>query len=537
MGGNISVESVYGKGSKFKVTLPQGYDSETPFASVDEPQKKKVLVFEGRTVYTQSVCWSLKNMGIPFIMTETLEDFSKALLRYNWYYIFTGYGLYNKVKPLLEKAVFPNGRRPNLALMVEWEDEAQIPNVRFISLPAQSLSIANVLNGKTDSRSYYSNQTSSLIRFTYPDARLLVVDDIATNLKVAEGLLAPYRAKVDTALNGRRAIDLIRQHKYDIVFMDHMMPEMDGIEATGIIRDMEEDPASNRVPVPIVALTANAISGMREMFLEKGFNDFLAKPIDVSKLDEMLDRWIPKDKRKKKSEQEITGTGDQGSGIRDRSSKPSNTSELYSDSPNKDPQSPIPGPQSPIPGVDIQKGISMTGGTMVLYRQVIGLFRKDAEDRLPILQNVPEKDALPGFVTQVHALKSASASVGAAEISAKAAKLEAAGKAADLAFIQENLPIFTKQLTELINGIKAWEKTIKEQEPSSGGNDQTVVTQLLQELSKALETEKADDIDRILEELTQQAQDTKIKEAIEKISDSVLMTEFKNAAEIVNSLL
>ena len=126
-------------------------------------------------------------------------------------------------------------------------------------------------------------------QFNIPDARILIVDDIATNLKVAEGLLAPYKAKVDTCLSGAEAIELIKQHEYDLVFMDHLMPGMDGIETTTAIRTFNQN-------IPIIALTANVISGMKEMFLEKGFSDFLAKPIDVSKLDEMLVRWIKKKK-------------------------------------------------------------------------------------------------------------------------------------------------------------------------------------------------------------------------------------------------
>jgi CheY-like chemotaxis protein len=105
---------------------------------------------------------------------------------------------------------------------------------------------------------------------------------------------------VETCLSGTEAIKLVKRQNYDLVFMDHMMPEMDGIETTETIRAWEQEEYEKsglRKQVPIIALTANVVSGMRELFLEKGFNDFLAKPIDVSKLDEMLDRWISKDKR------------------------------------------------------------------------------------------------------------------------------------------------------------------------------------------------------------------------------------------------
>ncbi|MDR2741749.1 MAG: response regulator, partial [Treponema sp.] len=133
-----------------------------------------------------------------------------------------------------------------------------------------------------------------MIHFTAPAARILIVDDIETNLTVAEGLVSPYDVRVDTTLSGTEAISLMQQYEYDIVFMDHMMPEMDGLEATAIIRALDEPRFRE---VPIIALTANAMSGMREMFLEQGFNDYLSKPIEIPKLDEIMSRWIPREKQ------------------------------------------------------------------------------------------------------------------------------------------------------------------------------------------------------------------------------------------------
>ncbi|GBU23492.1 sensor kinase [Fibrobacteria bacterium R8-3-H12] len=131
---------------------------------------------------------------------------------------------------------------------------------------------------------------SIAIKFSAPKAKILVVDDMGTNLKVAEGLMRPYKMQIDTCLSGIEAIEKIKADNYDLVFMDHMMPEMDGIEATKIIRETHAN-------LPIVALTANAVSGTREMFLSNGFNDFLSKPIDIVKLNSILEKWIPKEKQ------------------------------------------------------------------------------------------------------------------------------------------------------------------------------------------------------------------------------------------------
>jgi len=131
---------------------------------------------------------------------------------------------------------------------------------------------------------------NSIIKFNAPSARVLVVDDIEANLIVAKGLMQPYRMKVDLRLSGAEAIKAIKIINYDLVFIDHMMPDMNGIETTAHIRDINAD-------LPIIALTANAVSGAREMFLSNGFNDFLSKPIGVVELDVILEKWIPKEKR------------------------------------------------------------------------------------------------------------------------------------------------------------------------------------------------------------------------------------------------
>jgi signal transduction histidine kinase/HPt (histidine-containing phosphotransfer) domain-containing protein/ActR/RegA family two-component response regulator len=537
MGGHINMESEYGKGSVFTAFIPQGFETETPFAAVKEPEKKKVLVYEGRSIYAGAMGWSLKNMGVPHTVVTNQDDFAAALYKEEWFYVFSGYGLYEKIAPLMEpqpspkgegsplaQGNFQDGKKPPLALMVEWGTEAYIPGIRFVSIPAQSLSIANVLNGMADNKGYTKN--SGVTRFTFPHARILVVDDIATNLKVVEGLLAPYHAAVDTCLNGSKAIELVKHNIYDIIFMDHMMPEMDGIETTAIIRKSGKK-------TPIIALTANAVVGMREMFIKNGFNDFISKPIDVSKLDEILDRWIPHEKR----DQGVLLSGADPLSIRKAG--------------EQGPQSPLPrsrypvienpGPQTTIPiipNVDTAKGITMTGGTVGAYTEVLSLFCQDALDRLPFLQNTPDADNMKTFITQVHALKSASASIGAQNISTTAAGLEKAGKDADIAFISEHLPDFAKQLNELTENIlNALKQGKPENQEPLNPSFLTPNFPLINELADALMLQKISEIKRILNTLEQQTQDARLKEIFEKISDQVFMAEFDGALKIINEVL
>jgi CheY-like chemotaxis protein len=339
-----------------------------------------------------------------------------------------------------------------------------------------------------------------MANFTIPLARLLVVDDIRTNLRVAEGLLVPYLAVVDTCLGGAEALELVKQHEYDIIFMDHMMPEMDGIEATMKIRSWEKEKPGRR-QIPVIALTANAVSGMREMFLEKGFDDFLSKPVDTAKLDEILARWISKEKKEL--------------GVRDL-------------------RAPIPDPQSLIiPGVDTKRGIAMTGGTLAGYKQVLAIFRQDVKERLAMIDKAPNAETLPVFTSQVHGLKSALSSLGALMLSGEAARLEDAGKTGNMPLIQEELPGFATRLKELMAAIGA-ALDIKEEKAEAGGITTSDTLSVLRELRAALEAQNTEAIDRILDELNLLNTDPAIRKILETISDQVLMAEYDDALKTIN---
>ena len=139
-------------------------------------------------------------------------------------------------------------------------------------------------------------QKAMALRDVADECRVLVVDDNLVNRKVARGFLRPYGFIIDEADSGPKSIECVKQTKYDIIFMDHMMPEMDGIEAVQLIRS---ECGENGTQPVIIALTANAMEGVREMFLENGFQDFITKPLDKKALNEALLKWIPEQRRRK----------------------------------------------------------------------------------------------------------------------------------------------------------------------------------------------------------------------------------------------
>lgn len=243
--------------------------------------------------------------------------------------------------------------------------------------------------------------------FTAPEAVVLLVDDQPLNLKVCQGLLGPYEMEVYTARSGSEALHQMTQVWPDLVFMDHMMPQMDGIETTLRIREMgRKDPYF--AVVPIIALTANAMKGVREEFLNSGFNDYISKPIELDKLDDILRAWIPEDKQKAPALP---------------------PGALLSEH--------IPEDLQGLPGIDVARGMSYCG-TGKAYRKTLFLFREQIPGRLRRIRQAWEEGRWEDYVIEVHSLKSAARWIGAMDLGDQAEALEMAGREKDLAKIADN---------------------------------------------------------------------------------------------------
>jgi len=263
------------------------------------------------------------------------------------------------------------------------------------------------------------------ISFLAPQACILIVDDINTNLQVARGLLSPYKMQIDLCVSGREAVINAGIKNYDLIFMDHMMPEMDGMETVARIRK-----SGNHVP--IVALTANAVSGTREMFLENGFNDFLSKPIDMVKLNTILEKWIPEEKQNK-----ILLKNPQSNEVTDLNIQ----TELK------------------IEGINIKKGLSMVGGKIKSYMNILSVFYKDSIDKSEKIKHCFEEDTdeirnIQLVITHIHALKSAAANIGADALSQEAKELEEAGRNDDVKFIKTGTKKFLNNLNIVLKNIE-----------------------------------------------------------------------------------
>ena len=293
MGGKINVQSEYGQGSTFTISIPQKYNARENLAVIENPNEKRVLLYERRQIYADSIVFSLGNLGVDYCVVENDSELYEKMKTQAGDFLFISFFLYAKNKEAISK--FKDSIK--IIALTEFGEAIPESGMNVLAMPVYSVTIAGILNGASKSFSYSDNNEYT-VKFTTPDARALIVDDIITNLKVAKGLLQPYDMQTDLCKSGIDALKAIQSKGYDVVFMDHKMPDMDGVETVQRIRQMGNED-SYYTDIPIIALTADAVSGAKEMFLENGFNDFLPKPIDTIMLNMMLEKWIPKDKQKK----------------------------------------------------------------------------------------------------------------------------------------------------------------------------------------------------------------------------------------------
>ena len=259
-----------------------------------------------------------------------------------------------------------------------------------------------------------------------PYGKVLVVDDVVTNLEVARALMTPYNLTIHCLSSGKQAIETIREGKieYDIVFMDHMMPEIDGIETVRVIRDeIGTEYAKN---VPIIALTANALVGNEDMFLNNGFQAFLSKPIDVIKLDKLLSEWIPE-----KSVYDETGA--------DTSEKRETTAETAISVPR-------------IKGIDMEEG-AIRHGSAKIYVKILDIYARHIPELADKLRN-PSPESLREYAITIHGIKGASLHVFAREMASRAEFLEQAAFEGNYTTVTANNGEFIEELEQLISDIK-----------------------------------------------------------------------------------
>lgn len=344
--------------------------------------------------------------------------------------------------------------------------------------------------------------------FTVKDYKVLVVDDNLINRKVARSFLQTYGLEIVEAQSGMEAIELARSTQFDIIFMDHMMPVMDGIEAVQNIR--KNCGENGRLPI-IVALTANAMEGVRENFLANGFQDFITKPIDRRAMHMALLKWIPEDKRR---------AG--GSWIDNLQS-------------NKDVFQKVI-----IEGIDTDEVTVHYSGSVEEYHELLKLYCLDGKRKMKVLQELWEEQDYEGYGIEVHALKSASANVGAMRLSSRAKEQEKAVNRGDLTFVDERAPKLLAEYEEQLGYIQDYLDKNRKEESVTVNKKAIEHAKLIQEIESALdslENFQAKDCARKIEEILECRLEANTEALLEKVKEQLKLYEDDVAEQLLRQLI
>ena len=296
MGGFLFVDSEYGKGSTFTAVIPQKVMENKPLAKLEENEKYRILTYfnlekNNSPFVARNYAKILTNMGegleVSYELASSLQEVKDYVNENQFTHLFISEAEYVPAKEYFDSVAL----KINVVVIVNQNGQHTFPEgVRSITKPFYVLPVSEVLQG--EKQHFDSRRVNQKKRFILPKASVLIVDDNHMNLKVASGLLRPYQMEIVTTDSGKNALELMQQRKFDLVFMDHMMPEMDGVETLKRIRALEVEYCKT---VPVVALTANAVSGAREMFQSEGFCDMVAKPVEMSMVERVLQRFLPEE--------------------------------------------------------------------------------------------------------------------------------------------------------------------------------------------------------------------------------------------------
>ncbi len=358
-------------------------------------------------------------------------------------------------------------------------------------------------------------------KFIAPMGRILVVDDNAMNLAVAQGLLKQTRLQVDVASSGEECLELMRHKTYHLICMDHMMPVMDGVETLHKIRELESNPSAD---VPVIALTANAVPGAKEFYLNEGFQDYLTKPIDADKFENMLIEYLP--------DSVVYLTQGQNVDLEYEMQD----AELVLD---------IRESQLFVIGFNIRNGLKYMGGDKALYSKVLRDFHLILKEKEEALRGFLKKGDMPGYAIVVHSLKGNARNLGADELADEAFELEKMSKAGRLEDVEVRSPILFNMMKTMRSGLKVYldsEEENVEQDEKAAEDALVPVTESewrrgLEELAQRLDDFDGDSAGEKIKELKRYNRSESDRKMLRLCEKAVKDFAFDVALEVVNAVM
>ncbi|MBD5529099.1 MAG: response regulator [Lachnospiraceae bacterium] len=500
MNGNIHVKSEYGVGSTFSFGVPQKIVDDSPSVKRIEGNVLAAGLLAGDYAAMQ-IKTDMQRLGVNYQGFASERDLTRYM-NGKIQYLFVDY-------PLMTDTVqdFLRSHPDIIGVVLADYREARtygIENVSIVKKPLYVLSLASIFQGEKAGLGY-NHLDSDEFNFVAPDAEILVVDDNEINLTVAKGLLSPLHMHIDSAMSGKDAVFKVTNKKYDLIFMDHMMPEMDGVEATRIIRRT----LGENGQVPILALTANAVEGTREMFISEGMNDLVTKPVELKDIVSKLRKWLPPEKIHKMQHA-------------DNEKKQSVKSEMSAQTTDIS-----------INGLDVQKAMGFLGNED-LFWAVLKEYYRVIDKKYALIKQYEQEGKWREYTIEVHSLKSASRQIGAFELAETAAQMEAAGNAGNVELIRKITPgmlaeyIFYKDI--LAPYFPAEEEEKEDKQIYSGE-----LAALFAQMRDALENLDMDTMEETIQSMNQYSYGSVQDEFFEELKNAVDDMDTERCEEILNT--
>ena len=427
-GSELKVESREGEGTTFSFALTLECTKPGTMPAVKSAAEKNVAILVSDDKEAEFICNNLSQLSVSYKKINGPGDLFVSGDDAKFTHLLCDYMHYMQIRDINELAEL---NLKKVCLLGYYTEIRKEDDTLFIRNPLYFKDLVLSLNADRE-RGLISNgimERKSEASFSLPGVRILLVDDNAINLRVMAGLMKPYALTADIACSGEEAIRLIRRTKYDLVFMDHMMPGMDGAQAVKIIRDSEE---AYFLKLPIIALTANVLPGVKELLLSAGMNDFLPKPVTIAELEAMLKKWIPQDKFKE-------------------------AVETMSEADNQ-----IDEVLLNFKHINVEQGLSYTGGNLEMYRAVLKDFAGATDKKKEQLKTFIDNDDISAFTIEVHSLKSTAKTLGAQTLSEMAQDLERMGHVRDYDGIKNKVGRLLDEITHVAEDLKEFRESLDE---------------------------------------------------------------------------
>ena len=509
MDGFVQMESTEGVGTVVSVSIPQKVADASPCMDVNDRagltglacyiKPEKYAVPEVRGAYNEAITHMVRELELPLHRVYELEELKRLTNSLKLSHLFIGSEEYAE-----DTAYFEQLNQSMEVVMIADATfrPAEGSRLRVIKKPLCTLSIANVLNAVNDAEEDAANK--EILRC--PGVRVLVVDDEPMNLLVVEGIFGAWDMEVTTAASGAQAIELCRQAEFDLIFLDHMMPEMDGVETLKNLRKIWT--STGHKPV-VIAFSANVVSGAREMFLREGFDDFISKPIADRALKRLLRKVLPESAIIYAAENGAKAETDQFAGWEQKLE---------------------------AKGFHIEAGLQYCNHDSALYADVLLRFAQDAERKIAQLADALQNEDCKQYQISVHALKSTAKMVGADTLSQQAKAAETAAKELDTAYLHahhDDLMARYRDAAQCIGDV------LRPAETDAGeAISRAELLERLRAFKEALDTYESDKTDALLTELSGFiCQGVPVRELIQAIRQDVDDFEWAAATEKTDALI